>query len=162
MKVLDQLEEVGLKVSLDKCQFCQPKVKHVGHIVSADGVAPDLSKVEAVTKWPQPTDLKSLSSFFGFSSYCRRFVANYSSIMKPLTDLTKGYPRVRKGKKLSVVKEEQYCKESEAFGLRWTDACPKAFHEILRCLSNAPVLALRTQTRPLRTLTPALRGWVLF
>lgn len=54
--VLDRLEEVDLKVSLDKCQFCQPRVKYVGHIVSTDGVA---------TNWPQPTDLKSLRSFFG-------------------------------------------------------------------------------------------------
>ncbi len=33
MRVLDRLEEVGLKLSLDKCQFCQPRVKYVGHIV---------------------------------------------------------------------------------------------------------------------------------
>ena len=41
LKVLDRLEEVGLKLSFDKCQFCQPKVKYVGHIISADGVATD-------------------------------------------------------------------------------------------------------------------------
>lgn len=63
MKVLDRLEEVGLKVSSDKCQFCQPRVKYVGHIVSADGIATDPAKVEAVNQWPQPTDLKSLRSF---------------------------------------------------------------------------------------------------
>lgn len=39
LRVLDRLEEVGLKLSLDKCQFCQPRVKYVGHIVSAEGVA---------------------------------------------------------------------------------------------------------------------------
>uniref|UniRef100_A0A672J9G5 Reverse transcriptase/retrotransposon-derived protein RNase H-like domain-containing protein n=1 Tax=Salarias fasciatus TaxID=181472 RepID=A0A672J9G5_SALFA len=42
------------------------KVKYVGHIVSADGVATDPSKVEAVTTWPRPTDLKTLRSFLGF------------------------------------------------------------------------------------------------
>ncbi|CAI5660481.1 unnamed protein product [Oreochromis niloticus] len=36
LKVLDRLEEFGLKVSLDKCQFCQSQVKYVGHIVSKD------------------------------------------------------------------------------------------------------------------------------
>lgn len=29
LKVLDRLQEVGLKVSLDECQFCQLKVKYV-------------------------------------------------------------------------------------------------------------------------------------
>lgn len=57
LKVLDRLEEVGLKLSLDKCQFCQPKVKYVGHIISTD--------VTAVISWPWPTDLKSLRSFVG-------------------------------------------------------------------------------------------------
>ncbi|KAL2081551.1 hypothetical protein ACEWY4_023404 [Coilia grayii] len=141
MKVLDRLEEVGLKVSLDKCQFCQPKVKYVGHIVSADGIATDPSKVEAVTQWPQPTDLKSLRSFLGFCGYYRRFVANYSSIVKPLTDLTKGYPPVRKSKKPSVVKDQHYYKETEPFGSRWTDACTQAFRKIIKHLTNAPVLA---------------------
>lgn len=41
LKVLERLEECGLKVSIDKCQFCQPQVKYVGHIVSESGIATD-------------------------------------------------------------------------------------------------------------------------
>lgn len=52
LKVLDRLEEAGLKISLDKCQFCQPKVKYLGYIASAEGVSPDPLKIEAVTTWP--------------------------------------------------------------------------------------------------------------
>ncbi|KAK3518760.1 hypothetical protein QTP70_011566 [Hemibagrus guttatus] len=44
LKVLDRLKECGLKVSIDKCQFCQPQVKFLGHIVSASGVATDPEK----------------------------------------------------------------------------------------------------------------------
>lgn len=44
LRVLGRLEEVGLKLSLDKCQFCQPRVKYVGHIVSAIGIATTLNK----------------------------------------------------------------------------------------------------------------------
>ncbi|KAG1940819.1 hypothetical protein F2P79_016378 [Pimephales promelas] len=50
LKVLDRLEEYGLKISPDKCQLCMLQVKYVGHIVTADGVAPDPEKIEAVTK----------------------------------------------------------------------------------------------------------------
>lgn len=66
VKVLDRLREVGLKISLDKCQFCQTEVKYVGHIVTAEGVAADPAKVEAVTTWPKPFNLKTLCSFLGF------------------------------------------------------------------------------------------------
>ena len=48
LKVLDRLEEIGLNVSVDKCQFCQPQVKYVAHIVSANGMATDPEKVEVV------------------------------------------------------------------------------------------------------------------
>ncbi|KAK3546434.1 hypothetical protein QTP70_026406, partial [Hemibagrus guttatus] len=147
LKVLDCLEEVGLKVSLDKCQFCQPKVRYVGHIVSAEGIATDPTKVEAVTKWPQPTDLKSLRSFLGFSGYYHRFIAKYAFVVKPLTDLHKGYPPVRKGKKCAG-KDQCYFKESEPFGSRWTDACTKAFRDIIGRLTSAPVLSFADPNKP--------------
>lgn len=50
--------------------------KYLGHIVSADGVSPDPSKIEAVTTWLQPTHSKALQSFFCFlwrlsTLYCK-------------------------------------------------------------------------------------------
>lgn len=91
IKVMDRLQEVGLKISLDKCQFCQTKVKYVGHIVTTEGAVTDPAKVEAVTTWPKPSNLKTLCSFLGFCGYYRWFIHNYSSIIRPLTGLTKGY-----------------------------------------------------------------------
>ena len=41
LKVLDRLQSEGLKLSLDKCQFCRTSVNYVGHIISQDGVATD-------------------------------------------------------------------------------------------------------------------------
>lgn len=38
----------------------------MGHIVTAEGVAADPAKVEAVTTWPKPFNLKTLCSFLGF------------------------------------------------------------------------------------------------
>lgn len=115
LKVLDKLEESGLKVSLDKCQFCQPRVKYVGHIISEKGIATDPAKVEAVTHLKQPTDLKSLRSFLGFCGYYRCFIANYSAIVRPLTELTKGYQPTQHGKK-PVKNKGMYFKESELLG----------------------------------------------
>lgn len=46
---------------LDKCQFCQPSVSYVGHIVSQEDVSTDLKKTEVVTTWPRPTTVKDYS-----------------------------------------------------------------------------------------------------
>lgn len=91
-------------------------MKYVGHIISADGIATDPDKVQAVTNWPRPTDLKSLRSFLGFCRYYRRFVANYSAVVRPLTELTKGYAPTQKGKRHVKEKDKTYLKESEPFG----------------------------------------------
>ncbi|CAI5671318.1 unnamed protein product [Oreochromis niloticus] len=148
IKVLDRLGEAGLKISLDKCQFCQPQVKYLGHVVSAQGVSPDPQKIEAVTTWPQPHDLKSLRSFLGFCGYYRQFIANYAAIVRPLTELTKGYAPTQKSKKKSLDLNKSYLKESEPFGDRWDDSCSQAFQQIIHCLTHAPVLAFADPTKP--------------
>lgn len=117
LKVLDRLEEAGLKIFRDKCQFCQPKVKYLGYIASAESVSPDPLKIEAVTTWPQPTDLKTLRSFLGFCGYYRRFIANYAAIVRPLTELTKGYAPTQKNRKNHQKDPTKgYLKESEPLG----------------------------------------------
>lgn len=146
LKVLDRLEECGLKISLDKCQFCQPQVRYVGHIVSALGIATDPEKVSAVKNWKLPTDLRSLRSFLGFCGYYRRFIKNYSAIVRPLTELTKGYPPKNRHK--AAQEKKYYFKEGEPFGERWDEECTKAFYNIIHCLTHAPVLAFADPSKP--------------
>ncbi len=77
IQVLKRLREFGLKLSPEKCKFCQTSVRYLGHIVSQHGVETDPAKVEALKTWPRPNDLKELRSFLGFSGYYRRFVQDY-------------------------------------------------------------------------------------
>ncbi len=147
LKVLDRLEEYGLKISLDKCQFCQPQVKYLGHIVSTEGISTDPGKVQAILDWKKPVDLKSLCSFLGFCGYYRRFIANYSSIVRPLTELTKDYLPTQKKKKSGSI-EKQYFKVSEPFADRWDKACDDSFEKIINCVTHAPVLAFADPSKP--------------
>lgn len=136
-------------MSIDKCQFCQPRVKYVGHIVSELGIAADPEKVEVVKNWKEPTDLKSLKSFLGFCGYYWRFIANYSSIVQPLTELTKSYPPTQNGRKANTTDPTKvYFKASEPFGEWWDQSCRDAFRKIIDCLINAPVLAIADPTKP--------------
>lgn len=146
LKVLDRLQEEGLKLSLDKCQFCQPSVSYVGHIVSQDGVATDPKKTEAVTTWPRPTTVTALRSFLGFCGYYRRFVKDYAKVAFPLNQLLSGYPPHRK--QLKKMKDQVYLNPSKPFGHRWDDNCEAAFKELKQRLTSAPVLAFANPELP--------------
>jgi hypothetical protein len=49
--VLDKLRQNQLYAKFEKCEFWLDKVAFLGHVLTADGVAVDPSKIEAVTEW---------------------------------------------------------------------------------------------------------------
>ncbi|GKE94775.1 putative reverse transcriptase domain-containing protein, partial [Tanacetum coccineum] len=53
--VLEMLRQKKLYAKFLKCKFWLQQVAFLGHIVSADGIIMDPSKVEAITKCPRPT-----------------------------------------------------------------------------------------------------------
>ena len=109
------------------------------HIVSSERVKTDPEKVEALKTWLRPQKLKELESFLGFISYYRRFVKDYAKIVKPLSNLTAGYPPRRKGVKVSY-RAGKYLNPKEPFGERWSVECQKTFVEIIDKLTSSPVL----------------------
>lgn len=58
-----------------------------GHIISAEGVRPDLEKIIAVRDWPTPKSVRQVRTFLGLTGYYRRFIARYAQVAAPLTDL---------------------------------------------------------------------------
>ncbi len=116
--------------------------------MSERGVETDPEKIQTLKTWPSPKNLKELRSFLGFSGYYRRFIKDYSrvvkpltdlTVVKPLTDLTVGYPPTRKGAKQSEGKGP-YHNPKEPFGGRWTPLCEVAFRSVIDKLTTAPVL----------------------
>lgn len=145
-KVLQRLKEYGLKLSPEKCKFFQSSVRYLGHIVSANGVETDPEKIEALKTWPQPKTLKELRSFLGFSGYYRRFINDYSKMVKPLNDLTAGYPPLHDLGNKSP--SSQYHNVKEPFGSRWTPTCQEAFETLIEHLCTAPVLGFADPKLP--------------
>lgn len=52
--VFQRLRDVKLKLEADKCEFLKPKLEYLGHIVTADGVKPNLNKLQAIRDFTQP------------------------------------------------------------------------------------------------------------
>jgi hypothetical protein len=59
----------------------------LGLIVSEEGIALDLEKVEAIESWLVPKSISKAISFMGLSDYYRRFIVGFSNIAHPITYL---------------------------------------------------------------------------
>lgn len=57
-KVLKKASDIGLKLNKDKLQLGKSSVKFMGHIISADGISPQESKVLAIKNMQPPTNVK--------------------------------------------------------------------------------------------------------
>lgn len=88
-KVLRRFEDVGLTLNGAKCVFAARELKVLGHVVSAVGVSPDPEKVDAFVKMPSPSSKTEVRQWVGCAGWYRRFVADFASIVAPLTHLLK-------------------------------------------------------------------------
>jgi hypothetical protein len=115
---LSILRQHQLVAKHSKCVFGVSHVEYLGHVISADGVATDPSKITALAEWATPQTVTQLCSFLGMAGYYRRFIKDFGLICRPLHDLLK------KGNFL------------------WTANHDTAFQQLQHALINAPVLAL--------------------
>jgi len=90
IKVFAIISDNGLKVNFNKCHFFKQKVELLGHIISTQGISSIDVKVEVISNWLAPKNVKQLQSFLGaICYYYLKFIHNYSSIVKPLYKLLK-------------------------------------------------------------------------
>ena len=90
--VFEKLRENGLRLKREKCKFFMESVEYLGFKISAEGIHPTESKVEAIKAAPPPTNVNELRSFIGIVNYYARFQQNLAHHMAPLYKLLgKGY-----------------------------------------------------------------------
>ena len=88
-EVLKRLEHYDLYLKPEKCEFEKDSMEYLGMIIQPREVQMDPGKVAAVKDWPTPTTLKEVRVFIGFANFYRRFIRDFSTMARPLHDLTK-------------------------------------------------------------------------
>ena len=83
-QVLTRLEEAGIRLNLQKCNFMQPEVGFCGRIISQDGSRPMERNVKAIKDAPPPTTVTELKSFQGMVNFYHEDLPHLSSILEPL------------------------------------------------------------------------------
>jgi hypothetical protein len=115
--VFDKISAAGLTLNAKKCSLFQTTIELLGHIVSANGVAPNKDKISAIKSWPEPRNRKQVRSFLGTAGYYRKFMVNFAHIAAPLSRLT-----------------------SAKVPWKWMDAEKNSFDSLKAALVTEPIL----------------------
>ena len=90
----------------------------LGVVIGKRQVQMEQDKIKAVKKWKTLIKIKEVESFLGFANFYRRFIQNFSHIVKPLNKL--------KGKKERA----------------WTEEHQWAFKKLTKKITSQSVLSL--------------------
>ena len=72
-KVRQRLREHQLFVKLNKCSFAQSELVFVGFIVRRQGIRPVPEKLQTISDWPVPKNVKHVRSFLGLCCFYHQF-----------------------------------------------------------------------------------------
>ena len=117
--VLHRLNELNLRLNVDKCSFNVSEIEFLGHVISAEGVKPNITNTYAITSAPVPKTVTEVQHFLGLCAYYLRFLKDFTELAEPLRRLT------RSGT-LFV----------------WDTEQKAAFEEIKKRISSAPLMAI--------------------
>ncbi|GFW66928.1 retrovirus-related Pol polyprotein from transposon 17.6 [Trichonephila clavipes] len=87
--VFKRLMDFKLRANREECQFSCSRVKYLGLWITPQGIEVDHKKTSAILGTPPPKNVKQLQSFLQTCSWYRKFIANFSEIARPLSNLTR-------------------------------------------------------------------------
>ncbi|GJT55985.1 reverse transcriptase domain-containing protein [Tanacetum coccineum] len=108
------------KLSLESLKLTKMSVKEgifLGHKVSGAGLEVNKAKINVIPKLPPATNVKGIRSFLGHANFYRRFIKDFSKIVRPLTKL--------------LEKDTSF---------EFNDECHKAFNSLKENLTCTPVI----------------------
>ena len=124
--LLQRCLQVGICLNKDKVKLRQESLPFLGHLITNCGLKPDPEKVEAVRQMPEPTDVLGVQRLNGFINYLAKFLPNLSEVMEPIRQL--------------MIKDVPW---------NWATAQQKAFTQIKKLVTQAPVLRYFNSAKPL-------------
>ena len=85
--VLERIKAAGITLNPDKCQFSQPQITFLGHVIDRNGISPDPRKTTAILAMKPPSSITELRRFMGMVNQMSKFSPNIAHISKPLREL---------------------------------------------------------------------------
>jgi len=126
-RVLEVLVEHKLFLCPEKCEFHRKEIEYLKLVISENKVAMDPVKVAGVRDWPTPENWTDMQAFIGFVNFYHCFIQDFSTIARPLFDLTRS---------------------DQAWN--WDAKKQKAFEGLKMAVTTVPVLVSPQDSEPFR------------
>ena len=101
-----------------------------------------MNQIEAIKKWPTPTNVTEVWCFLGFTQYYKQFIPKFMQVVWPLHELTSDE---NVGKKKASITSD--------------DRCQQSFDDLKCMCTMGPILAYADFTSLLNSIL-MLVGWV--
>ena len=135
--IFQKLEQARSKLKPSKCELFCRQITYLGYIVSAQGIATDEGKIDAIRKWPTPP-LSRGPMFSWLMGYHHCFILKFMQVAQPLHKLTSG---------------KNVGKKREA--ITWNYRCQQSFNDLKHLCTMVPILAYANFTKPFKLHTDA-------
>lgn len=129
--LLKILRDNNLYVKRSKCAIGAEEVDLLGYRTSREGVHTQRKIINAITEWPEPSNIKEVQSFLALTNFYGRFVKGYADISRPISDL---------------VRQKQFI---------WESGQLEAFQNLKKAMTTAPVLRHPTSKLRFQVYTDA-------
>ena len=130
--ILQRCIEKKLVLNWEKCHFMVNQGIVLGHVISSRGIEVDKAKIDIISKFPHPTNVKTIRQFLGHAGFYRRFIKDFAKIAKPLYKL--------------LEKDAQFI---------WEEECQKSFEELKSHLTTAPIVRAPNWQLPFEVMCDA-------
>nr|GEV61375.1 hypothetical protein [Tanacetum cinerariifolium] len=116
----------------EKSHFMVKEGIVLGHKISKKGIEVDKAKIEVISKLPHPTTVKGIRSFLEHAGFYRRFIKDFSKILRPMPHLLdKNSPFI------------------------FSNECIQAFRTLKEKLAEAPILIAPNWDQPFELMCDA-------
>ena len=124
--LLQRCRDVGIRLNNSKIKLRQKSLTFLGHLVTDKGLKPDPEKVKAIEAMPPPTDMEGVQRLNGFVNYLAKFLPKLSETMEPIRQLMRN-----------------------DVPWNWAAAQQRAFEDVKKLVTNAPILSYYDSKKPL-------------
>jgi len=130
--VMQRLQELGLTLNPEKCQFSMNRLIFMGILLSEKGVGPTEERVRVVSEFREPENVSEVRSFLGLVGFSSRFIPRFATLTEPLRKLTRKDVTFRFGSEQKV-----------------------SFQTLKDCLAKTTTLAYYDKFAPIKVIADA-------